>query len=32
VLTECPLLPQCADSSFNNDGYHLLTATVPYQP
>ena len=32
VLAHCPLLPQCADASFNNDGYHLLTATVPYQP
>lgn len=32
VLAHCPQLPLCADSSFNNDGYHLLTATVPYQP
>jgi hypothetical protein len=34
VQAWCPLTmpPQCADSSFNTDGYHLLTATVPYHP
>lgn len=29
VMALCPQLPQCADASFNNDGYHLLTATAP---
>jgi len=34
VQAWCPLTmpPPCADSSFNTDGYHLLTATVPYRP
>lgn len=34
VAAHCPstMPPQCADGSFDNDGYHLLTATVPYQP
>jgi hypothetical protein len=26
------LLPHCADGSFDTAGYHLLTATVPFQP
>jgi hypothetical protein len=34
VQSHCPasMPPQCADSSFEVDGYHLLTATVPFQP
>jgi hypothetical protein len=34
VRSHCPasMPPQCADSSFEVDGYHLLTATVPFQP
>jgi hypothetical protein len=34
VLNNCPakMPPPCADSSFNTAGYHLLTATVPFQP
>jgi hypothetical protein len=34
VASHCPrrMPPPCADGSFATDGYHLLTATVPYQP
>jgi len=34
VKNHCPasMPPPCADSSFEVDGYHLLTATVPFQP
>lgn len=34
VQSHCPakMPPSCADSSFDTAGYHLLTATVPFQP
>jgi ADYC domain len=34
VMAHCPtrMPPSCADSSFNTAGYHLLSATVPFQP
>jgi hypothetical protein len=34
VQAHCPMKmpPHCADSSLDTAGYHLLSATVPYQP